>query len=97
MRSHYEKFRALGASVVAVSQDDADDVNEYWQEHKIPFLCLPDPEGQLKALYHQESRMGPLPAVFIIGQDGNIDLAHYGTGMKDIPTAEFLLQRIKAI
>lgn len=97
MRSTYAQFQALGATVVAVSQDDAEDVNEYWQENNIPFLCLPDPEGTLKALYHQKSNMGPLPAVFIIGKSGKIHLAHYGTSMKDIPTADALLKLLKPL
>lgn len=95
MRSNFDSFNGLGATIVAVSQDDAEDVNEYWKENSIPFLCLPDPEGKLKALYHQESKMGPLPALFVIGKNGNIVLAHYGKSMKDIPTAESLLALIK--
>jgi len=97
MRSNFDKFNALGATIVAVSQDDAEDVNEYWQENSIPFLCLPDPEGKLKALYHQESKMGPLPALFVIGQAGEIIMAHYGKSMKDIPTAESLLGIIEKV
>ena len=94
MRDNYARFASSGATVIAVAQDDAEDVNEYWKEESIPFLCLPDPDSVLKNLFHQESKMGPLPAVFIIDTKGTIQFAHYGTGMKDIPTVEDLLSRI---
>ncbi len=91
MRDNYDKLTSAGAKIVAVSQDDAEDVNEYWKENSIPFVCLPDPESKLKTLYRQQSSMGPLPAVFIIDKNGTIQLAHYGSGMKDIPTIGTLL------
>jgi peroxiredoxin len=97
MRSEYEKFTAAGVKIVAVSQDDAEDVNEYWKEHDIPFVCVPDPEGELKALYNQHSKMGPLPAVFVIDRQGRLALAHYGESMKDIPTAAELLELARSL
>jgi peroxiredoxin len=95
MRDSFTKFKASGVSVVAVSQDDAEDVNEYWNENNIPFVCIPDPEGKIKTLYNQQSKMGPLPAVFLIDKGGMIRMAHYGEDMKDIPTAAELLQLAK--
>jgi peroxiredoxin Q/BCP len=97
MRSRYEEFVDAGAAIVAVSQDDAEDVNEYWREHDIPFVCIPDPEGRLKTLYNQHSRMGPLPAVFVIDRQGRLAMAHYGEDMKDIPTADRLLALLKTL
>ncbi len=94
MRDSYDKVVKAGAVVVAVSQDDTEDVNEYWTENNIPFLCLPDPQGELKSLYNQQSRMGPLPALFIIDSHGQIVLAHYGDGMKDIPSVNELLAQL---
>ena len=92
MRDSYDQFEAAGVTIAAVSKDDAEDVNEYWNENSIPFACLPDPDSKLGKLYHQQSQMGPLPAVFVISQKGIVLLAHYGDGMKDIPTVETLLQ-----
>ena len=92
MRDSYGEFERAGVTVVAVSQDDAEDVNEYWQENRIPFVCIPDPDGKLKGLYHQQSKLGPLPALFVIDREGVIRLAHYGDGMADIPAAAALLE-----
>ncbi len=91
MRDNYNSFVDAGVTVVAVSQDDAEDVNEYFSENSIPFACIPDPEGTLKALYNQQSRMGPLPALFIVDTEGVVRMAHYGDGMKDIPESTELL------
>ena len=91
MRDNYGAFDEAGIVVVAVSQDDAEDVNAYWQENAIPFVCIPDPDGRLKALFNQQSKMGPLPALFVIDREGIIRLAHYGDGMADIPKSADLL------
>ena len=92
MRDSFDQFTKAGVTVAAVSQDDAGDVNAYWEENEIPFICIPDPEGKLKALYNQQSKMGPLPALFIIDRRGMIRMAHYGEDMKDIPPAAELLK-----
>ena len=97
MRDSHDLYTKAGATVVAVSQDDAEDVTEYFDENNIPFACIPDPEGKLKALYNQHSKMGPLPAVFVINQQGQLELAHYGESMKDIPTSEELLKLIEGL
>ena len=91
MRDNHAAFVAAGIVVVAVSQDDAEDVNAYWEENRIPFVCIPDPDGVLKALYNQQSKMGPLPALFVIDREGILRLAHYGDGMADIPKSAELL------
>jgi peroxiredoxin len=97
MRDNYDKFTGAGTKIVAVSQDDAEDVNEYWSENSIPFVCLPDPDSKLKKRYNQQSGLAPLPALFIIDKNGTIRLAHYGTGMKDIPTIEELLKIVHSL
>ncbi len=97
MRDNHERFTKAGATIVAVSQDDAEDVNEYWSENNIPFVCIPDPDGRLKDLYNQQSKMGPLPAVFVIGTDGALELAHYGEDMKDIPDVDELLKLLETL
>ena len=79
-------------TVVAISQDDRADVNEYWREHDIPFTCIPDENETLKSMYYQQQPgLAPLPAVFVIDQQGILRLAHYADGMSDIPTAQVLL------
>ena len=81
---------------VAVSQDDLEDVNEYWSANDIPFRCIPDPEGKLKAMYdQQDTLLAQLPALFVIDTQGVLKLAHYGDGMKDIPTVQELLRIVE--
>ncbi len=81
--------------MVAVAKDDLNKVKEYWAEEKIPYLGVPDPSGKIGDLYHQKSKFGLMPAVFVIDRKGVLKMAHYGTGMKDIPTVETLLMTLK--
>jgi peroxiredoxin Q/BCP len=92
MRDSHGDFEKAGVVVVAVSQDDAEDVAEYWSENGLPFVGIPDPDGKLKTLYDQQSRMGPLPALFVVDREGILVLVHYGDGMADIPKPAALLE-----
>lgn len=94
MRDNYDKFKAAGVKVVAVANDDLEDVQEYFTENKIPFTCIPDEEAKVGGLYQQQSKFGLMPAVFVVDQGGIIQLAHFGTGMADIPSAQALLAAI---
>lgn len=90
---NFETFQKANVTVVAVSQDDLEDVNEYWNEHKLPFTCIPDENETLKSKYYQQdSTLAPLPAVFVVDEKGILKLAHYADGMSDIPKAAQLLE-----
>ena len=95
MRDDHEKFTNLGATVAVIVKDDSQKVAGYWKENALPFTGIPDPAGRLGTLYKQQSKFGLMPAVFVIDKDGTIRLAHYGTGMKDIPTVDTLVTTLK--
>lgn len=95
MRDLNSAFAKAGATVVAVAKDDLEAVTGYWTENRIPFSGVPDPEGTLGARYGQQSKIGLMPAVFVIDRSGVIRFAHYGTGMADIPSAAALLEEVE--
>ena len=81
--------------MVAVAKDDVKSVQEHWAKEKIPYVGVPDPEGKIGNLYHQRSKLGLMPAVFVIDRQGTLTMAHYGSGMKAIPTVEDILTAVK--
>jgi len=73
---------------------------QYWENEKIPFIGLPDPDHRVARLYRQEVNIfkaGRMPLNCVIDQKGFVRFAHYGASMKDIPTNEELLQVIDAL
>ncbi len=94
LRQDYEKFAARGAEVIVVGPEDAEAFARYWEEHRLPFVGLPDPKHTVLKLYGQEVnlfKLGRMPAQAIIDQDGIVRWIHYGHSMSDIPPNEELL------
>ena len=70
---------------------------EYWQDEKIPFIGLPDPDHLVARTYKQEVnlfKLGRMPLNCIVDALGYIRFAHYGRSMSDIPSNEELLHVI---
>ena len=86
MRDEYAALQKAGLTVVVVAKDSPDNVKAYWTEESLPYIGVPDPEGRIGSLYHQKSKFGLMPAVFVLDGAGALKMAHYGTSMKDIPT-----------
>ena len=94
MRLDYNKFLERNAEVVVVGPDSAEDFKQYWQEHDLPFVGLPDLRHKVLKLYGQEInilKFGRMPAQVLIDVDGIVREIHYGRSMSDIPTNEELL------
>lgn len=100
MRDDFEKFRQRKASVTVIVPHDAPRVKKFWEEERLPFTGIPDPEGKLGRLYGQQwktLKLGRMPAVFIVDTEGRIALARYGENMADIPRNEELLALIEKL
>ncbi len=94
LRQDYEKFAAREAEVIVIGPEDAEAFARYWEEHRLPFVGLPDPKHTVLKLYGQEVnlfKLGRMPAQAIIDQDGIVRWIHYGHSMSDIPPNEELL------
>lgn len=100
LRQDYDKFVALDTEIVVVGPDDAEDFQEYWQEHNLPFVGLPDPEHTVLKQYGQEIklfRLGRMPAQVIIDKVGQARYVHYGHSMRDIPENTELLPLLQSL
>jgi peroxiredoxin Q/BCP len=97
LRDDYEKFKERGAVILAVGPNTEAAFQQYWRNENIPFIGLPDPEHRVAVQYRQEVnlfKLGRMPLVCVIDQDGRIRYAHYGASMADIPETETLLNVI---
>lgn len=50
-RDGLDKIKALGASVYGISADTVEDQMKFYQEHKLNFDLLADPEGKVVTMY----------------------------------------------
>jgi peroxiredoxin Q/BCP len=97
LRDQYQQFTRRGAEIIAVGPNAPAIFEQYWENERIPFIGLPDPEHRVALLYRQEVnlfKLGRMPLNCIVDAYGYIRFAHYGASMQDIPTNEALLQVI---
>ena len=97
LRDGYEQFTQRGVEILAVGPNPLETFEQYWQNEKIPFIGLPDPEHRVAIQYRQEVnlfKLGRMPLNCIVDSKGFIRYAHYGASMSDIPPNEELLQVI---
>jgi peroxiredoxin Q/BCP len=82
------------AVVIVIGPEGRDEFADYWQEHDMPFIGLPDPDHSVLKKYGQEVNLfkfGRMPGQILVDKGGAVRFVHYGKNMKDIPdTAEMI-------
>jgi peroxiredoxin Q/BCP len=94
LRQDYDQFVQRDAVVLAIDPDSPEALRQWWDEHHIPMVGLPDPDHAVAELYGQEVsllKLGRMPALFVIDKAGRLRYQHYGSAMDDIPHNEELL------
>ena len=97
LRREYQEFIKRGAEVIAIGPEDRKAFAEWWREHDMPFVGLPDPEHSVSKLYGQQVKifkLGRMPAQLIIDKKGLIRYKHYGSSMADIAENSELLSKL---
>jgi peroxiredoxin len=97
LRDEYQQFTNRGAEILAIGPDSDNAFRQYWDEHQLPFIGLPDPGHKVAARYRQEVNLfkwGRMPLVCVVDANGMIRYAHYGKSMSDIPENKILLDVI---
>ncbi len=81
-----------------MAQESSEAFAKYWQEKGFPFLGLPDDRKRVAKLYNQKvliTKLGRMPALFVVDQKGIVRFAHYGSSMSDIPKNEDVLRLLE--
>jgi peroxiredoxin Q/BCP len=89
LRQDHQQFVQRQTQVIVVGPEDAEAFQQYWQDHRLPFIGLPDPSASVLKLYGQEVnlfKLGRMPAQVIVDKNGIVRFVHYGHSMADIPS-----------
>jgi peroxiredoxin Q/BCP len=97
LRQDYPEFVKRDAEVIAIGPEKAEVFANWWHEHQMPFIGLPDPDHTVSKRYGQQVKLlklGRLPAQLIIDKRGLIRYLHYGNSMSDIVENGELLAKL---
>jgi len=73
-RDSYEVFQEAGAEVVGVSSDSEQSHRDFAAHHRLPFVLLSDPGGEVRKRYGASPRLGIFGGrvTFVIDRDGTV-------------------------
>jgi peroxiredoxin Q/BCP len=71
-RDGFEKFQAVGAEVIGISDDSAHSHGAFVSKYKLPFTLLSDKGGRVRKLYGVKKTFGVIPGrvTFVIDRAG---------------------------
>jgi len=73
IRDQWEPLKQTGAVVIGVSTDDAESHKAFAEKHSLPFLLLPDPDGNIAKAFGVPLTLGRAKRVtFVIDKQGKI-------------------------
>lgn len=100
LRQEYEEFEKRNTSIVVLGPEDQGAFQQYWSEHELPFIGLPDPKASVLRLFGQEVnlfKLGRMPAQILVDKQGVARFVHYGHSMSDIPENAEILELIYGV
>jgi peroxiredoxin len=100
LRDDYAEFTRRDAEILAVGPDSAQAFQQYWADNSLPFPGMPDPGHEVARRYQQEVnlfKLGRMPLVIVLDQQGMIRYIHRAASMSDIPDNQTLLQVVDEI
>jgi peroxiredoxin Q/BCP len=100
LRRDYAKFRARDTEILSIAPEDLEEVRDYWERERLPFVGLADPEHEVADRYGQRVRLlrlGRLPSQLIIDKAGTIRSRHDASSMSDIPRNRGVLTELQEI
>jgi peroxiredoxin len=100
LRQDYDKITGRGAEILVMGPDGPNAFKRYWQENEMPFVGMADIKSKVADQYFQEVnilKLGRMPAVFVIDQNGKIRYSHYASKMSDLPENEELFEVLDMI
>lgn len=99
LAADYDKFKAAGADVLAISVDQPDKSQSMADKLKIPFPLLSDPEHKVIDAYDLFNAQGKIakPAVFVLDKKAIVRWSFFDEDYKVRPLNEVLLEELKKI
>jgi peroxiredoxin len=100
LRQDDERFRSIGARVVAIAPDSGAGVAKFVQDNAVPFPILADPDTAVFDAYDVVAKLmslGQRPAVFVIDREGIVRFDSIGTQQWQIPSDDTVLAVVSAL
>jgi peroxiredoxin len=100
LRQDSAKFSERDTAVIAIGPEDSEAFADYFREHDLPFVGLPDPKHSVLKLYGQQIKLfkfGRMPAQVLVDKAGIARFVHYGDSMIDIPETQEILDQIDSL
>ena len=100
LRKDYQEFVKRGAEILMLGPDGPNAFQRVWESEEMPFIGLADVRSKVADTFIQEVallKLGRMPALFVIDPEGNIQYAHYGNSMSDIPANTEVLKVLDLI
>jgi peroxiredoxin Q/BCP len=94
LRQDFQKFAERNTEIIAIGPEDANTFTNWWHEHQMPFVGIPDPKHDIARLYNQQFKLlrgGRMPALAVIDINGRVRLMHYADSPGDIPSNQQIL------
>jgi peroxiredoxin Q/BCP len=85
----YQKFAETNTELIIIGPESAEEFAKWWQEHKMPYTGIPDPNHNIAKLYNQNIRLfygGRLPAMVVIDKGFKIRATYLSGSPSDIPS-----------
>jgi len=100
LRQNYESFVEKNTKIVVIGPENAKAFKNYWEEHDLKFIGIPDDKLSVLKLYGQKVnlfKLGRMPAQMLVDQAGTLRFVHYGHSMSDIPETAEILELIESL
>lgn len=97
LRLDYGEFQKRNTEIAVIGPENSKAFSEYWKNHELPFVGIPDENHTVLKMYGQEVnlfKLGRMPAQMLVDKKGVLRYVHYGHSMKDIPDSNEVLDLI---
>jgi peroxiredoxin Q/BCP len=99
LAADYEKFKSVGAEILAISVDSTEKSRNLADNLKLSFPVLSDVDHKVidaYGIYDADNKISK-PAVFIVDKQGIVRWSYIGKDKTDRPLNEILLTELKKI
>lgn len=99
MAADYDKLRAAGADVLAISVDNPEKSRELTEKLKLPFPILSDPGHQVIDAYDLYNSQGKIskPATFVLDRKGIVRWSFFDEDYKVRPLDDVILDELRKL
>jgi len=100
LRDASEELAASNTLVLVIGPDSAEAFQQYWKDHNISFIGLPDPAYSVLKTFGRQAglfKLGRVLTQLLVDKHGFVRYAHFGHQPADLPANAAILSLIKGL